>query len=53
MTHSLTIYKLALEILLKYHYNKAVIPLIKKLYTENKAGYYGGISEVYKPYASI
>ena len=52
ITDCLTISKIALTIFLRYHYNKNVIPLInnKKLYSDIKAAYYGGITEVYKPY---
>lgn len=51
MTKSHTISGLALKLfLLKYYKNN--IPNISKksVYTELKQGYYGGITEVYKPY---
>lgn len=52
MTDVLTISSLSLKIFMKNHYHNAVIPLInnKKLYSEIKNAYYGGITEVYKPY---
>lgn len=51
MTNSLTISGIALELYLKDYYNKN-IPLItnKTVYNDIKLGYYGGITEVYKPY---
>jgi len=58
MLDYLTISKLALEILWKDHYKpdldkNQVIPLIKynrKMYNDIQEAYYGGITEVYKPY---
>jgi hypothetical protein len=53
LTESLTITRLALNIFLKNYYNsKDRIPLINKFEIFNfiKEGYYGGITEVYKPY---
>lgn len=57
MTANLTISRLALEIFLKDHYRPNyktghVIPLIndKTIYNDIKEAYYGGITEVYKPY---
>lgn len=52
MTDSLTISGLALQIYMKDHYKNGVIPLIndKNLYNNIKNAYYGGITEVYKPY---
>lgn len=51
-TESLTISKLALDIYLKHHYKEGTIPLInhKNLYKTIKKAYYGGMTEVYKPY---
>ncbi len=58
MLDCLTISKLALEIFWKDHYKpdldkNQVIPLIKynrKMYNDIRQAYYGGITEVYKPY---
>ncbi len=52
MTDSLTITSLALKVFMKDHYPTPVIPLIKnnKIYSDIKKAYYGGITEVYKPY---
>lgn len=52
MTEALTITRLSLNIFFKNFYNKKVIPLINKIFLFNfiKEGYYGGITEVYKPY---
>jgi len=52
MTEALTITRLALNIFFKKFYPNKVIPLINKLFLFNfiKEGYYGGITEVYKPY---
>lgn len=52
MTDSLTIASLALKIFMKNHYSVEAIPLIKdnKVYREIKKAYYGGKTEVYKPY---
>lgn len=51
MTSALTISKMALELFLIEHY-KNNIPLIndKKLYNDIKQAYYGGCTEVYRPY---
>ena len=52
LTDSLTISALSLQIYMKSFYNNAVIPLInnKSIYNDIKQAYYGGITEVYKPY---
>ena len=54
MTKCLTISKLAYEIFNKDYYmeNDNPIPLINKknIYNDIKLGYYGGMTEVYKPY---
>lgn len=52
MTEALTITRLSLNIFFKNFYHNKVIPLINKLFLFNfiKEGYYGGITEVYKPY---
>lgn len=54
MTKSLTISKLAYEIFTKYYYleEDKPIPLINKknIYKNIKLGYYGGMTEVYRPY---
>ena len=52
MTSCLTISRLALDIFLKHYYKKEIIPIInnKKIYSDIKLAYYGGITEVYKPY---
>jgi len=53
MTKCLTISKLASEIFLKDYYDSYnPIPLVndKKIYSDIKLGYYGGMTEVYKPY---
>ena len=52
MTEALTITRLSLNIFFKNFYLDKVIPLINKLFLFNfiKEGYYGGITEVYKPY---
>lgn len=51
MTDSLTISKLALNLFLSKYYDNN-IPNIKKVsvYNDIKQAYYGGITEVYKPY---
>lgn len=51
MTESNTISKMALELFIVDHY-KDNIPLIdnKTLFTEIKQAYYGGCTEVYRPY---
>jgi hypothetical protein len=53
MTDSLTISGLAVIIFLK-HFYKNNIPLINKasIYRDIKQAYYGGITEVYKPFGS-
>lgn len=50
MTDSITISKIALQMFLLQYYPEPVIPLIndKKLYSDIKESYYGGITEVYK-----
>lgn len=53
MTKCLTISKLAYEIFTKYYLAEdKPIPLINKrdIYKDIKLGYYGGMTEVYKPY---
>ena len=52
MTEALTITRLALNIFKQNFYNIIAIPYINKLFLFNfiKEGYYGGITEVYKPY---
>lgn len=52
ITDSLTISGLANKIFRRYHYNDENIPLInnKKYYEDIKQAYYGGCTEVYKPY---
>lgn len=52
ITDSLTISGLANKIFRRHHYHNEVIPLInnKTLYNEIKQAYYGGCTEVYKPY---
>lgn len=51
LTKSLTISSLSMDIFLKKYYNNN-IPLIKQksVYNDIKKSYYGGITEVYKPY---
>lgn len=51
MTENLTISKMALNLFLKTYY-KNNIPLIddNKMYQDIKSAYYGGCTEVYKPY---
>lgn len=50
MTESLTISGLALKIFLRNYYNNN-IPLVNRtsMYRDIKDGYYGAITEVYKP----
>lgn len=50
MVDSLTISNLAMKLFMTKYYNN--IPTIKKpsLYNDVKLAYYGGITEVYKPY---
>ena len=52
MTDALTITRLALNIFKSKFYKNKFIPSINKLFLFNfiKEGYYGGITEVYKPY---
>lgn len=52
ITDGLTISGLAYKIFIKDHYKENSIPLInnKKYYNDIKKSYYGGITEVYKPY---
>lgn len=51
MTDSLTISRLSLNIFLNNYINNSKIPVIKgNMYDDIKLGYYGGVTEVYKPY---
>ena len=52
MTEALTITRLALNIFKNKYYKNQCIPSINKIYLFNfiKEGYFGGITEVYKPY---
>ena len=52
LTEALTITRLALNIFKHNYYENKCIPSINKLYLFNfiKEGYFGGITEVYKPY---
>jgi len=52
MTECLTISRIALSKILKYYLDESKLPLINKLQHFNfiNYGYYGGITEVYKPY---
>ena len=52
MTDALTVTRLALNIFKSKYYNKHCIPSINKIYLFNfiKEGYYGGLTEVYRPY---
>lgn len=51
ITDSLTISRLTLNIYQKIYLKDSKIPIIKgNLYNDIKKAYYGGISEVYKPY---
>lgn len=51
MTNSLTISRLALNIYLKKYLKDHKIPIIRKnMYNDIKKAYFGGITEVYKPY---
>nr|QWO71376.1 DNA polymerase [Calocybe gangraenosa] len=52
LTDALTITRLALNIFKSKFYKKQVIPSVNKIYLFNfiKEGYYGGITEVYRPY---
>lgn len=52
MTNSISIARLSLNIFIKHYLEESKIPLInnESLYDFIKQGYYGGITEVYKPY---
>lgn len=52
ITDALTITRLALNIFKNKYYNKKFIPAINKIYLFNfiKEGYFGGITDVYRPY---
>ncbi len=52
VTDSLTISRLSLNIYLSHYLGESKIPLINKpdIYNFVKLGYYGGITEVYKPF---
>jgi hypothetical protein len=51
MTDCLTISRLALNIYLKNYMKDNKIPIINQsMYNDIKKGYYGGLTEVYKPY---
>ena len=52
LTEALTITRLALNIFKKNYYKNKAIPSINKIYLFNfiKESYFGGITEVYKPY---
>lgn len=51
MTDSLTISRLSLNIFVKDYLKDSKIPIIKgNMYDDIKLGYYGGVTEVYKPY---
>jgi hypothetical protein len=51
LTDCLTVSRLSLNIYLKHYLNNHIIPIIKgNMYDDIKQGYYGGITEVYKPY---
>jgi len=51
MTESSTISRLALNIFLKYYLKGSQLPVIKSnMYKDIKEGYFGGVTEVYKPY---
>ena len=54
ITNSLTISSLAMSLYHTNYYTKANIPLIKnaQIYRDIKLAYYGGITEVYKPYGT-
>jgi len=54
ITNSLTISSLAMSLYHTKYYTKANIPLIKntQIYRDIKLAYYGGITEVYKPYGT-
>jgi hypothetical protein len=52
MTKSYTISRLALNIFLKHYLKNSKLPLINKssIYNDIKEAYFGGITDVYKPY---
>jgi hypothetical protein len=51
VTDNLTISRLSLNIFKKNFLNDSSIPIVKgKLYDDIKKSYYGGVTEVYKPY---
>lgn len=51
MTDSLTIFRLALNIFLKKYLKDFKLSIIKQnMYKDIKQSYFGGITEVYKPY---
>lgn len=51
LTDCLTISRLSLNIFLKDYLSEYKIPIIKgNIYEDIKKGYYGGVTEVYKPY---
>lgn len=51
VTDSLTISRLALNIFLKEYLNESKLPIIRKnMFVDIKQAYYGGVTEVYKPY---
>ena len=53
LTRCLTISRLSLNIFLKDYLGKFRIPIIKgNMYEDIKKGYYGGVTEVYKPYGN-
>ena len=52
MTDCLTISRLAMNIFLRHYLKDSRLPIIKSnIYKDIKNAYYGGITEVYKPYA--
>lgn len=51
MTESFTISRLALNIFLKYYLKESSLPVVKSnMYKDIKQSYFGGVTEVYKPY---
>ena len=51
MTDCLTISRLSLNIFLKHYLKESKIPIVKgNIYDDIKNAYYGGVTEVYKPY---
>jgi hypothetical protein len=53
VTDSLTISRLALNIFLKDYLKDSKLPIINKaMFHDIKQAYYGGVTEVYKPYGS-